>query len=252
MIRLLPVLTAVIVAAGWWLLALRYPPALLPSPAEVVASSWLNAATLGEATLNTARAAVLGLGAAALTGLGGAILFQRSRWLEAALYPYAVLVQTVPIVAIAPLLVVWLGYGLAPAVASATIVAFFPVLTASNLGLRAVSAEQLELFRLHGATWWQTLRLLRLPGALPFLFSGLRTAAGLSVIGAIVGEFVGSNGFPPSLGYLVLRSARAADTGLTFGAIFAAAGLALTFFVIVRQAEHLAIGAWHGDGESAA
>lgn len=248
MSRLLPLLTAVIAVAGWWALSAQYPPAILPSPAEVAQVSLEKADTLATATAYTAAASLAGLFAAVVLGVGGAMLFQRSRWLEAALYPYAVLVQTIPIVAIAPLLVVWLGYGLPPAIASAAIVAFFPVLTAANLGLRSASAEQVELFRLYGASWWQSLVLLRLPGALPFLFSGLRTAAGLSVIGAIVGEFVGSNGFPPSLGYLVLRSARSADTGLTFGAIFAAAALALLFFVIVRQLERQVIGAWHGDG----
>ncbi|MFT4974920.1 MAG: NitT/TauT family transport system permease protein [Myxococcota bacterium] len=248
MIRFLPVLTAAIALALWWGLASQYPPALLPSPVEVATVAWAKRVTLAEATGTTALASVMGLVIASAAGIGGAVLFQRSRWLEAALYPYAVLVQTIPIVAIAPLLVVWLGYGLAPAVASASIVAFFPVLTAANLGLRSAAPEQVELFRLYRASWWQSLRWLRLPGALPFLFSGLRTAAGLSVIGAIVGEFVGSNGFPPSLGYLVLRSARSADTGLTFGAIFAAAALALFFFVIVRQLERWAIGAWHGDG----
>lgn len=186
MSRLLPLLTAVVAVAFWWALSTQYAPAILPSPAEVAQVSWDKAASLAEATAYTAAASLAGLLAAGLAGVGGAMLFQRSRLLEAALYPYAVLVQTIPIVAIAPLLVVWLGYGLPPAIASAAIVAFFPVLTAANLGLRSASAEQVELFRLYGASWWQSLTLLRLPGALPFLFSGLRTAAGLSVIGAIV------------------------------------------------------------------
>ncbi len=244
--RLLPVLTAGILLSGWAALSSGYPPVLLPSPVEVLQASIAGAATLAEATATTAVASLAGLLIAVGLGLLGAMLFSRSRWLEAALYPYALLVQTVPIVAIAPLLVVWLGYGLPPAIASAAIVSFFPVLTAANLGLRSTPTEQVELFALYRASFLSTLLHLRLPGALPFLFSGLRTAAGLSVIGAIVGEFVGSNGFPPSLGFVVLRSARSADTATSFAAIFAAAALALVFFSAVRLLEKLSIGRWHG------
>ncbi|MFT5683099.1 MAG: NitT/TauT family transport system permease protein [Myxococcota bacterium] len=244
--RLLPVLTAGVLISGWAALSSRYPPVLLPSPIETLQAAITGHATLAEATATTATASLIGLLIAIGVGLLGAMLFSRSKWLEAALYPYALLVQTVPIVAIAPLLVVWLGYGLPPAIASAAIVSFFPVLTAANLGLRATPPEQVELFALYRASFGATLLHLRLPGALPYLFSGLRTAAGLSVIGAIVGEFVGSNGFPPSLGYLVLRSARSADTATSFAAIFAAAALALVFFSAVRLLEKLSIGRWHG------
>lgn len=246
--RWLPLIPLLAFGLGWELLSWQYPPALLPSPLEVINAMWAKSSLLLEATASTALAAACGLLASSLGGIGGAMLFERSRWMERALYPYAVLLQTVPIVAIAPLLVVWLGYGLPPAIASASIVAFFPVLTSANLGLRSVGPEQVELFSLYGARWWHTLTLLRLPAALPFLFSGLRTAAGLSVIGAIVGEFVGSNGFPPSLGYVVLRSSRSADTALTFGAVFSSALLALGFFGMVRLLEHRVIGSWHGEG----
>ena len=244
--RLLPALTAGGLLAGWAALSARYPPVLLPSPVEVIQAASSGSGTLIEATVTTAVASLTGLLLAVGFGLIGAMLFSRSRWIEAALYPYALLIQTVPIVAIAPLLVVWLGYGSPPAIASAAIVSFFPVLTAANLGLRSTPREQVELFSLYDASFLRTLIHLRLPGALPFLFSGLRTAAGLSVIGAIVGEFVGSNGLPPSLGFVVLRSARSADTATSFAAIFAAAALALIFFSAVRLLEKLSIGRWHG------
>ena len=244
---LLPALTAGVILLGWAGLASQTSPVLLPSPRAVLGALVTERAALAEATAYTALASGAGLAAASALGVAGAVLFQRSRWLEAALYPYAIFIQTVPIVAIAPLLVVWLGYGLAPAVASAAIVSFFPVLTSANAGLRSVSAEQLELFRLYGASWGQTLWRLRLPAAAPFLLSGLRTAAGLSVVGAIVGEFVGSNGIPPALGAVVLRSARQAETAQTFAAIFAAAALAFAFFSVVRGVERQVIGAWHGD-----
>ena len=167
--------------------------------------------------------------------------------MEIALYPYALLLQTVPIVAIAPLLVVWLGYGLPVATVTAAIVAFFPLLTSANLGLRSASSAQVELLQLYGASWTQTLWKLRLPAALPFIFGGLRTAVGLAVIGAVVGEFVGSTGTPACLGYLVLQSARSADTGLTFATIGVTALLALVLFGAVRLAERHMIGSWHGE-----
>ncbi len=245
--RLLPLAAAILLLAGWWALSLRLPPVLLPGPAEVAAEAWSGRERLLQAGANTALSSLIGLCIAGAAGLGGGVLFLRSRWLEAALYPYAILIQTVPVVAIAPLLVVWLGYGSPVAVSTAAIVSFFPVLTAANLGLRSAAPEQLELLALYGASWWQLLLKLRLPASLPFLFSGLRTAVGLSVIGAIVGEFVGSNGAPVTLGYLVLQSARSARTGMTFAAIGCATALALAAFTAVRLAESRLIGRWHGE-----
>lgn len=245
--RLLPALGALSVLLVWGAAAMNAPPALLPSPHEVLEAAWAARATLAQATWTTGTCAVAGLAVASTLGLLGGVLFLRSRWLEAAFYPYALLVQTLPIVAIAPLLVVWLGYGRPVAVAAAAIASFFPVLTAAHMGLRAASAAELELLSLYGASWFQTLWKLRLPAALPFLFTGLRTAGGLSVIGAIVGEFVGSNGQPPSLGFLVLRAARTAQTGQSFAAIACATALSVALFSLARAVERRAIGPWYGD-----
>jgi NitT/TauT family transport system permease protein len=154
------------------------------------------------------------------------------------------------VVAIAPLLVVWLGYGPPVAIGSAALVSFFPVLTSAHAGLAAADPDQVALLRLYRASWWQEMRLLRIPGSLPYVFSGLRTAAGLSTIGAIVGEFVGSNGFPPCLGYLVLRGMRAAETGLIFAAIVCAALLSTAFFVAVRAIGGRLVGRWHPGGRA--
>lgn len=250
MSRALPLAAAGVFAALWALAALWWPPVLVPSPWEVARTAGVEAPRLALATWGTAQAALAGLALASLGGGLGAVLFLRSRVLEAALAPYALLLQTVPIVAIAPLLVVWLGYGAPVAVATAAIVSFFPILTSATAGLRATPPEQVELLRLYGASWGQQLRLLRLPGALPWLFTGLRTATGLAVIGAIVGEFVGSNGAPPTLGYLVLMSTRSARTDLSFAAIGASTALALTLYGAVRLVERRAIGPWHPGGET--
>ncbi len=242
-----PVLAAALGCGIWALVASRLPEVLLPGPLEVLVAASAHHERLLAAAGNTLTASVLGLALAMSWGGLGAVVFLRSRWLEVALYPYALLIQTVPIVAIAPLLVVWLGYGPPVAVVTAAIVAFFPVLTSANLGLRSASTAQVELLRLHGATWHQELLKLRLPASLPYLFAGLRTAVGLSVIGAVVGEFVGSSGLPPCLGYLVIQSARSAETALTFATIAACAGLALVLFAIVRLVEARIIGPWHGE-----
>lgn len=243
-----PAGVAAAVVGLWAAASTRINPVLLPSPLGVLQAAWGKAGPLGEATLTTGTSALAGLLLGTVFGCAGALLFQRSRLAERALYPYALFLQTLPVVAIAPLLVVWLGYGPPVAIGSAALVSFFPVLTSAHAGLAAADPDQVALLRLYRASWWQEMRLLRIPGSLPFLFSGLRTAAGLSTIGAIVGEFVGSNGFPPSLGYLVLRGMRAAETGLIFAAIFCAALLSTAFFVAVRLLGGRLVGRWHPGG----
>ena len=243
--RFAPALVLLAAVLAWWGASTQVSPILLPSPVDVADAAWAERERLAQATWVTTRSSLLGLALASLLGLGGAVAFLRVRWLEAGFYPLALLLQTVPIIAIAPLLVVWLGYGSPVAVTTAAIVCFFPILTAANLGLRSADPAEVELLRLYGASWLQELRLLRWWSGLPFLFTGYRTAVGLSVIGAIVGEFVGSNGQPPCLGNLVLRSAGAADTALTFAAIGASTGVALVLFGAVRLLERASIGRWH-------
>jgi len=246
-------LTAPLAVAGgtvivWAAASTQVNPVLLPSPLGVAEAARTHAGALFQATLTTGGAALAGLAVASALGVGGALLFQRSPVAERALYPYALFLQTLPVVAIAPLLVVWLGYGAPVAVGSAALVSFFPVLTSAHAGLAAADPDQVALLRLYRASWWQEMRQLRIPGSLPYVFAGLRTAAGLSTIGAIVGEFVGSNGFPPCLGYLVLRGMRAAETGLIFAAIGCAALLATVFFAAVRWLGARLVGRWHPGG----
>ncbi len=246
MSRLGPALALFAGLALWALVAARVGPLLLAGPIEVLRALVTERARLGEATLRTATAAVGGLGLATALGVTFAVGAWWSRALRAALLPYTVVLQVIPIVAIAPLLVVWLGYGTAVALATATLAAFYPVYSAATTGLAAPPRELVDLFRLYGASRAGELWLLRLPAALPALFSGLRSAAGLAVIGAIVGEFVGSNGYPPTLGYLVVYSARSARPDLCFAAIVGAAALALALHWIVRRLEVRAIGRWYG------
>ncbi len=231
---------------AWWALALWVGPLLLPSPPEVIAATAENLGRLAEGVAYTSLATAAALALATLLGVATAVVSWWSPAASRAILPYTVLVQVVPIVAIAPLLVVWLGYGTGVATVTGAIAAFFPVYSACATGLRAPSQDLVDLFALYRASRSAELWRLRLPAALPVLLSGLRTAAGLAVIGAIVGEFVGSNGFPVSLGYLVVYAARSANLGLCFAAIFAAAALALLLHAAIGAVERRAVGHWYG------
>jgi ABC-type nitrate/sulfonate/bicarbonate transport system permease component len=242
--RVAPVLSGLLGLVAWSLLAARVSPVLLPSPLDV-AAAW---GAQGPALLRAAAVTAGSAGAGLLVGSGLAIAlavgFVRARWLELALAPWALLIQALPVVAIAPLLVVWLDYGPQVAVVAATIVTFFPMLSAAHTGLRGADPAALELVRLYGGGFGAELRHVRLPGAAPAILGGLRGAGGLAVVGAIVGEFVGANGLPPSLGFLVLQSMRRADTPVMFAAVTAAGALALGVYLLVRALEARLVGRW--------
>lgn len=237
------------IAAGvvaWHLAAAQLGPLLLPTPAAVAAAILDERGRLVEALAHTASAAMGGLLLATTLAMLAAIVSWASAAVRVALVPYTVLVQVIPIVAVAPLLVVWLGYGKGVAVCTAAIASFYPVFSAAWTGIRAPGQDLVDLFRLYGASRLQELWRLRLPASLPATFSGLRSAGGLAVIGGIVGEFVGSNGFPPTLGQLVVYTARSAELDLCFAAIAAAAALALVVNTTLAAIERRVIGSWYG------
>ena len=173
--------------------------------------------------------------------LVAAIALASARWVERAFYPYAIFFQIVPIVAIAPLLVIWFGYGMRAVVAAAFIVSVFPVIANALAGLLSVDPALRDLFRLYGASGFARLVKLSLPWALPSVLVGLRIAAGLAVIGAIVGEFVGGGG----LGVVVLGALRQQRTELVFAAVLHAAALGLALFAAVSLASRLSLRRWH-------
>ncbi|NUP94672.1 MAG: ABC transporter permease subunit, partial [Planctomycetaceae bacterium] len=184
--------------------------------------------------------------ASASVGVALAVLLSRSRLLERGFYPYALLLQTVPIVAIAPLLVVWFGNGPKAVTASAFIVSLFPVVAATLSGLRSVDPALHDLFTLYGSSRWRRLVSLELPSAALSIATGLRVASGLSVIGAIVGEFVA--GFAegrPGLGIVVMSAYRELLTALLFGAVFCSTLLGLCLFSAVGVGARLYLGRWH-------
>ncbi|MCL4684374.1 ABC transporter permease [Myxococcota bacterium] len=221
--------------------ALGVSPLLLPTPSAVARAAWSYRETLLPALASTTGAVLVGLAASVALGVLAAIALAASRWVERAFYPYAIFFQIVPIVAVAPLLVIWFGYGWRAVVAAAFIVSVFPVIANALAGLRSVDPALLDLFRLYGAGRLARLVKLELPWALPSLFTGLRVAAGLAVIGAIVGEFVGGGG----LGVVVLGAMRQQRTDLVFAAILHASGLGLVLFAAVDVIGRIVLRRWH-------
>ena len=188
----IPVVAVFLAAIGIWQVAVsvyEIHPIILPSPVRVFETLWEARVELGRGFLATGLAALLGLGTSLLLGVVVAIAFSQAQWIRRAFYPYVVFLQTVPIVAIAPLLVIWSGYEFRTVVLVAAIVCAFPIVSNMTTGLISIDQNLRDLFRLYGATRWQELVKLRLPHALSHLILGLRISAGLAVIGAIVGEF---------------------------------------------------------------
>jgi NitT/TauT family transport system permease protein len=238
-----PVFTFVVGVAIAELLVrgLDVSPLILPRPSAVWAAALGESASLLPALASTARAVLLGLLLSSTIGVAAAVALASSPWVQRAFYPYAIFFQIVPIVAIAPLLVIWFGYGPRAVIAAAAVVSVFPVIANTLAGLLSVDASLRDLFRLYGAGRWATLWKLSLPWALPFLLTGLRIAAGLAVIGAIVGEFVGGGG----LGIVVLGAMRQQRTDLVFAAIGYASLLGLSLFAVVGTVSRVALRHWH-------
>ncbi len=244
----LPPLVALVLLLGVWELCVRVlsvPAFLLPPPSDIAHAFWSDREALERATVTTGRATSIGFAMSAVVGVAAAIVLSSSRLLERALYPYTVFLQTVPIVAIAPLLVIWFGPGLRAVAVSALIVSVFPVIANTLAGLRAVDPALRDLFRLYGASRVATLVKLELPAALPSLFTGLRVASGLAVIGTIVGEFVAGFSEDAGLGILILSAYRQLRTDLLFAAVVLAALLGLGLFIAVDAAGARLLRHWY-------
>jgi NitT/TauT family transport system permease protein len=231
---LAPLVVGVLFLAAWegivWFEEI--PRYILPAPSAVAQSLWVDGPSLLGSLLVTLRITLAALAAAALIGGAIALLFSLSRILELSLFPYAVILQVTPIVAIAPLIIVWVGDPFASLVVCATIVAFFPVFANTATGLASAPSELADLFRLYGASRLATLWLLRLPASLPYFLSGLRISGGLALVGAVVAEFVaGSGGFASGLAYRILEAGYRLQVPRMFAALvlLSLAGIAINF-----------------------
>ena len=238
--RLAPVLFGVLALLAWEA-AVRLtgvPPYVMPGPVAIAGAFLAAPALLLKALGSTLAVTFIALIVAALLGAALALAMSASRLARAAIQPWAVVLQVTPIVAIVPLVIIWVGYlvsspqlsTLIVLVVSATIVAFFPVFANTAVGLAAAPAELIDLFRLYGGSRWQTLRLLRLPAALPFFLAGLRISGGLALVGAVVAEFVaGSGGVASGLAYTIQEAGFRLQVPRMFAALvlLALAGIAI-------------------------
>jgi len=214
------------------------PRWFLPRPSDVARELVESRALLWRHTWTTLQEMLLGLGLAILLGVGLAMALAGSRLIERSLYPLLVASQAVPIIALAPILLIWFGYGLTPKVIVVVLTCFFPIVVAMTDGLRAADRDAIALLRSMGAGRGQIMRIVRFPAALPSLFSGVRIAAAWSVIGAIVGEWVGAS---QGLGYLMTRSQSQFQTPRLYAAVLIAALLGIALFALVALVERLAL-----------
>jgi NitT/TauT family transport system permease protein len=224
-----------LVRAGW------IKAFLAPPPSAVFKTVWREWPELSAALASTSSAALLGFVLSTLGGVAIAVFLSSSRPIQEAFYPYAVFFQTVPIIAIAPLLVIWFGYGMRTVVASAFIVSIFPVIANTLTGILSTDPALRDLFRLYGASPSAALWKLRFPAALPQILTGLRIAGGLAVIGAIVGEFIGGQG----LGSVVDIARTQQRTDKVFAAVLLASALGLGLFGFINILSRLALRRWH-------
>jgi len=223
----------------------QIPPYVLPGPSAVLATLISDWPVLSQSLLTTLQTTLEGFIAAGIGGVALALLFNQSKWLEYSLFPYAVILQVTPVIAIAPLLLIYLPQQTA-VIACAWIVAFFPVLSNTTLGLNSVDRNLAGLFRLYGASRLQTLRYLKLPSALPFILGGLRIAGGLSLIGAVVAEIAaGSAGAGSGLAYRIAESGYRLNIPRMFAALLLLSAAGIVIYGLLALTSHLALRRWH-------
>jgi NitT/TauT family transport system permease protein len=245
----MPMAIALLVLGGWqWAVAhWQVPVYVLPGPSAVAKAFVGNFASLMTSLLSTLTVTVEAFLAACILGIATAIAFSQSRLLERTLYPYAVILQVTPVVAIAPLILIWVGFeriNLA-LVIIATIVAFFPILAGATLGLKSTDFNLIDLTRLYGASRIQTLWRVRLPTALPYLLSGMKTAGGLALIGAVVAEFVAGSGTATGLAWRIVESGNRLEIATLFAALGLLAFTGVLIFAVLSLLEWLLLRRWH-------
>lgn len=244
----LPVLLAAFLIGVWqlWTVGAQVPSYLVPSPLDIAKTLVADFSLLMGALWVTVKITVLAFLSAAVLGVLIAFAFVQSRWIEAAFFPYAVLLQVTPIVAIAPLIIVWVKDPTASLVVCATLVALFPIISNTTVGLRSVHPGLAAYFQLQRASRWQVLLRLRIPSALPYFFAGLRISGGLALIGAVVAEFVaGTGGTGTGLAYQILQSGYQLNIPRLFAALVLISLTGVAVFAALAGLTRWALGGWH-------
>jgi len=250
--RVWPILAPVAVGAvflGLWEALVRWndiPVYILPPPSAIAASLWTDGPSLLGSLLVTLRVTLAALAAAALFGGALALLFSLSRIVELSFFPYAVILQVTPIVAIAPLIIIWVHTPFLALLVCAWIVAFFPIVSNTTVGLNSADRNLLALFRLYGASRWQVLWLLRLPTALPYFLAGLRISGGLALIGAVVAEFVaGTGGAETGLAFRILEAGYRLAIPRLFAALVLLSLTGIVIYLILDGISRRLLKNWH-------
>lgn len=243
-----PIAFGIALLAAWQILCttLQIPVYLIPKPSEILTTLWTDGPGLLHALGVTLKITFLAFFVAVVLGVLAAFLFVQSKLIEASLFPYAILLQVTPVVAIAPLIIIWFKNPTVALVTCATLVALFPIISNTVLGLRSVNPGLLNLFRLNGATRWQTLVRLRIPSALPYFFGGLRISSGLALIGAVVAEFVaGTGGTGAGLAYEILQAGFQINIPRLFAALVLISLTGIALFVLMAWLAKISLSHWH-------
>ena len=245
---LAPILVGILII-GLWEWVVRYkniPSYLFPGPLVIAQTLEQDWHTLSGALWITLRITFAALIAAVSVGVALAILFTQSKWLERSLFPYAVILQVTPVVAIAPLIIILAEDVNLSLLICAWIVAFFPILSNTILGLNSADHNLVSLFQLYGANRWQTMRYLRLPASLPYFLGGLKISGGLALIGAVVAEFVaGSGGSASGLAYRILESGYQLKIPRMFAALLLISLSGIAIFLATSWLSHRLLHRWH-------
>jgi NitT/TauT family transport system permease protein len=248
-----PALVAVVLLSAWQALVSGFdlPPYLVPSPILMAKTLFTDRVALGGALFVTVRITLLAFAVATVAGVLISFAFVQSRSIETAFFPYAVLLQVTPIVAVAPLIIIWIKDPTASMVICAALVALFPVIANTTLGLRSVDPDLQSYFQLNHATRLQTLLRLRIPSALPYFFGGLRISSGLALIGAVVAEFVaGTGGSGAGLAYQIMQSGFQLNIPRMFAALLLISLTGVALFVAMAWLSRAALGSWHASETS--
>ena len=244
----LPAAIAVATLVAWDLVVRinQIPHYILPGPLLVAQSLWNDWGTLQPALFVTLRITFMALAVAVVGGVGLAILFAQSKWIEISFFPYAVILQVTPIIAIAPLILIYVDNTHIALLICAWIVAFFPILSNTTLGLNSADHNLVNLFQLYGATRWQMLRYLRIPAAMPYFLGGLRIAGGLSLIGSVVAEFAaGTAGQGSGLAFRILEAGYRLNIPRMFAALVLISATGIVIFMFFTALSYLALRRWH-------
>ncbi len=237
----------------WVVAAEQIPPYILPPPSLIAASLWTDGPSLLGSLFVTLRVTLAALAAAALIGGAIALLFSVSRAVELSFFPYAVMLQVTPVVAIAPLIIIWVHTPFLAMLVCAWIVAFFPIVSNTTVGLNSADRNLLALFRLYGASPVKTMWLLRLPTALPYFLAGLRISGGLALIGAVVAEFVaGTGGTETGLAFRILEAGYRLAVPRLFAALFLLSLTGIVIYLALDLVSRLILRRWHESARTGA